>query len=131
MRLEFTKSTKRDALQRSKGRCEATGRVYGFKPRQRCNASLAYGVEFDHYPIRAADGGDNSLENCSAVCIRCHRWKTSKIDIPMVAKGKRVSDKFRGIAKSKSTFATSRDGRFKRRLDGQVLLREGASTRRK
>lgn len=123
MRLEFTKTTKREALSRSKGFCEATGRFYGFKPGERCNAPLAYGVEFDHYPVRAADGGSNLLENCSAVCVRCHRWKTGNVDIPGLAKSKRISDKRRGISKPRSVFETAREGRFKRRLDGRVVLR--------
>ena len=124
MRSEFAKPTKRAALRRAKGLCEACGLAYGFKRGQRCNAPLSYGVEFDHYPIRAADGGSSALENCVAVCIRCHRWKTHKIDLPEIAKGKRVADKFSGVSKAKSSFPTSRDGRYKRRLDGRTVTRQ-------
>ena len=123
MRSEFSKPTKRDALKRAKGLCEAKGSIYGFKGGQRCNAPLSYGVEFDHYPIRAVDGGGNGLENCVAVCIRCHRWKTHKIDLPQIAKSKRVADKFNGIARTRSDFPTARDGRYKRRLDGRTIER--------
>ena len=54
-RYEFSKATKRQALQRSAGLCEAVGAVYGLKPAERCNAPLAKGVEFDHYPAPATD----------------------------------------------------------------------------
>jgi len=96
-RSEFGKPVKREALKRSGGLCEAVGAVYGLEPGNRCNAPLSHGVEFDHYPVRAADGGEATLENCAAVCPTCHRHKTSKFDTPMAAKGKRVSDRHLGI----------------------------------
>lgn len=101
-RSEFTKATKRQALERSGGRCEAVGAVYGLNPGQRCNSDFARGKEFDHYPKRAADGGDNSLENCMCVCTQCHAFKTRTFDTPMAAKGKRVSDKHLGISTTTS-----------------------------
>lgn len=88
---------KRQALERSGGLCEAVGEVYGLTPGQRCNAPLTAGVEFDHYPAPATDKGTDTLENCVAACKTCHRYKTSTYDVPMQAKGKRVSDKHRGI----------------------------------
>lgn len=97
-RREFTKPTKREALKRSGGLCEGQGRIYGLS-NERCNAPLSYGVEYDHV-VLAANGGDNSLENCAAVCVRCHRWKTSNHDTPMAAKTLRQQDKARGIRKS-------------------------------
>lgn len=99
-RSEFTKPTKRHALKRSGFKCEATGILYGLKKGQRCNSELGKGIEYDHI-VRAADGGDNSLSNCAAVCIPCHRTKTSKFDVPQAAKTKRMSDKANGISRSK------------------------------
>jgi 5-methylcytosine-specific restriction endonuclease McrA len=96
-RYEFSKQTKREALQRSGKLCEAVGTVYGLPPGQRCNAPLDGGVEFDHYPAPATDKGSDTLENCVAACKTCHRFKTSSYDVPMQAKGKRVSDKHLGI----------------------------------
>jgi len=97
MRYEFTKATKRDALKRSGGLCEATGEVYGLEPGQRCNAPLSHGVEFDHYPTPATDKGSDTLDNCVSCCRTCHRFKTSRYDVPMQAKGKRIRDKHAGI----------------------------------
>lgn len=101
-RLEFGKPVKREALRRSGGLCEGVGPVYGLAAGQRCNAPLSHGVEFDHYPLRAADGGGNGLDNCVAACPTCHSFKTANFDTPMAAKGKRVSDKHLGIRKPSS-----------------------------
>lgn len=92
-RAEFKKPTKREALRRSGGLCEAVGTMYGLDEGQRCNASLGYGVEFDHV-ILDANSKDNSLENCAAVCVKCHKHKTRTHDIPKAAKTRRQEDKF-------------------------------------
>jgi len=121
-RLEFTRVTKREAYARSEGRCEATGRPYGFRARHRCGAPLGFGVEYDHYPIRAADGGPNTLDNCVAVCVKCHRWKTLRFHFPALAKDRRIQDKSRGI-NERYCFATNRNGPLKRKIDGTVVVR--------
>jgi len=99
-RNEFTKATKRAALARSEGRCEAVGAWYNLEPGCRCNAPLADGVEFDHI-VLDANSKDNSLENCAATCIPCHKFKSAKIDTPKAAKTLRQQDKARGIARPK------------------------------
>ena len=98
MRYEFSKPTKREALKRSGGLCEAIGERYGLEPGQRCNAPLAYGVEFDHYPVPATEKDSDGIENCVAACRKCHGYKTRSFDIPVQAKVKRVSDKRLGIS---------------------------------
>lgn len=95
-RREFSKKTQREAFQRSGFKCEAIGAMYGLPAGQRCNADLSYGVEYDHI-VLDANSKDNSLENCAAVCIKCHKWKTANHDIPMAAKTVRQQDKARGI----------------------------------
>jgi 5-methylcytosine-specific restriction endonuclease McrA len=122
-RAEFTKPTKRDALQRSGLLCEAVGAMYGLDPGRRCNAPLGYGVEFDHV-ILDANSKDNSLENCAAVCIKCHKWKTARHDTPLAAKTVRQRDKIRLGIKSRSTFPTSRAGKWKGKIGGGVVLRQ-------
>ena len=77
-RKEFTVKTKRIALARSKGRCEAEGIKYGLPPGVRCEAVLRAGdVEFDHLAENYLTQ-DNSEENCMAVCHVCHRYKTNR-----------------------------------------------------
>lgn len=100
---KFTKPTKRAALKRAKNQCEAVGIMYGLKPNTRCGTSLSHGVEFDHI-ILDANSKDNSLENCAAVCIPCHRFKTAKHDTPMAAKTVRIFDKANNIRGPKRGF---------------------------
>lgn len=103
-RREFTKKTQREALKRSGMKCEAVGAMYGLETGKRCEADLAYGVEFDHI-VLDANSKDNSLENCAAVCIKCHRWKTAKHDIPMAAKTVRMEDRAGIVEDHKAVFA--------------------------
>jgi 5-methylcytosine-specific restriction enzyme A len=96
-RKEFTRQTKREALERSRGECEAVGTDYNLAPDARCNFPFGLAVEYDHVDSSRNDG--NSLANCNAVCISCHAYKTAKIDSPKHAKIKRVSDKHHGITR--------------------------------
>lgn len=121
-RAEFTKDTKREALKRAKGVCEATGKFYGLMPGQRCSMPIATGVEFDHV-ILEANSHDNSLENCAAVCIPCHRFKTTKHDIPAAAKTVRQRDKDNGIRRRGRPMAGSKASGWKKRFDGTVERR--------
>lgn len=93
-RREFTSKTRKAALLRSGMRCEAVGVWYGLEAGTRCGANLAYGVEYDHI-ILDANSKDNSLENCAAVCVKCHRYKTDHHDTPTAAKT--VAQSFMGM----------------------------------
>lgn len=103
-RREFTKEIKRQALRRSGMRCEAVGKMYGFKPGQRCGVSLSVGIQYDHI-IADSIGGEPTLDNCAAVCMSCHGYKTRTVDTPRAAKTKRMSDKANGITRAKSSLA--------------------------
>ena len=46
--------------------------------------------QFDHYPIRHEDGGPTTGWNLTPRLISVHRKKTAEIDIPAIAKGKRI-----------------------------------------
>ncbi|MBS0257214.1 MAG: HNH endonuclease [Proteobacteria bacterium] len=94
-RTEFSRKTKQEALQRSGLRCEAAGTRYGFEEAQRCNCSLSLGVQYDH-AVPDALGGDNSLDNCLAICVQCHRFKTRN-DVKQIAKSNRQRDKASGV----------------------------------
>ena len=77
-RREFTAKTKRQALERSEGRCEAVGVMYGLRDGERCNALLEdTGAEYDHI-LECWLGGDNGIDNCAAVCPACHLRKSSR-----------------------------------------------------
>src|SRR6185312_14683265 len=93
-RREFGTTTRKDALKRSGYVCEAVGDWYGLPAGERCTANLGDGVEYDHL-ILDANSKDNSLENCRAVCPKCHRWKTTHRDTPTAAKT--VRQQFSGL----------------------------------
>ena len=98
-RTEFTKATRVARFKLCGGRCE--GMLDDGKGGQiRCDAVLVAGrVEYDHN-IADGLGGDNSLENCRAICSLCHRDKT-RIDIGAIAQAKRREAKAIGIKSDK------------------------------
>lgn len=118
MRNEFSRETRRQALQRSGQRCEASGLRYGLEEGQRCNCALSLGVQFDH-DVPDQLGGDNSLENCRAVCIQCHKIKT-RGDIQQIRKSDRARDKDNGTFKRSGSLSHPR---FKKCFDGSVVDR--------
>jgi 5-methylcytosine-specific restriction protein A len=98
MRREFSKQVKRDAFMRANGCCEA----------KNCGARLSVGkFHYDH-EIPDALGGEPTLENCVVLCIACHREKTSRNDIPAIAKTKRIRDRNIGIRKPRTIRAWRR-----------------------
>lgn len=96
-RKEFSRATKRAALERSNHKCEASGTHYGFEPGQRCNCNLSLGVQFDHV-LPCELGGDNSLSNCLAICVQCHKHKTRN-DIRQIRKSDRQRDRHTGVVR--------------------------------
>lgn len=100
-RYEFSKAVKKEALQRSGKKCEATGARYGYPDYHRCNRDLSISLEFDHYPLPAYQAGSNTLENCVACCRKCNQHAANNTDKPRVAKERRVQDKHSGIKRVK------------------------------
>lgn len=92
MRREFSKQVKRDAFVRASGKCEVPW----------CQARLSVGkFHYDHI-IADALGGEPTLENCAVICVACHKDKTKRHDIRIIAKTKRIQDKQRGIKKPRT-----------------------------
>lgn len=90
MRLEFSAKTKVQSFTRANGRCEC------------CGARLGPGnTEYDH-AIACELGGDNSESNCVVLCKTCHRLKTSKDDVPNIARAKRRQRRNAGIKKPRT-----------------------------
>lgn len=111
-RREFTKAVKVAAYERSQGHCEA------------CTARLEVGrFQYDHV-LAAALGGPPTLDNCKVLCTNCHGGKTGLEDIPIIAKSNRVRNKHIGAATRKQRkIPGSKGTRFKRKIDGTVVLR--------
>ena len=109
-RQEFSKSIKAAAALRANGDCEG------------CTRRLRSGdFHYDH-EIPDALGGEPTLENCRVLCRSCHSIKTTKSDVPRIAKAKRNYNKARGIKKP-SRFACARNSKWKKTVDGRVVLR--------
>jgi 5-methylcytosine-specific restriction enzyme A len=90
MRAEFSRATKLLAWRRARGHCE------------HCGALLAGKVpHYDHINPAAFDGGNN-LSNCQVLCVNCHDGKTSKQDVPAIAKSNRIRSRHAGIRKERT-----------------------------
>lgn len=93
MRREFSKRVRRDAFARAKGQCEGAPFAYD----GRCDVKLTIGKYHYDHDIPDGLGGEPTLENCVVLCIACHKDKTTKKDVPAIAKAKRISDRHIGI----------------------------------
>jgi hypothetical protein len=56
------------------------------------------------------------------LCKSCHFTKTRKGDVPAIAKAKR-RERNRFSIRKRSSFAASRDSKWKKKIDGSVVLR--------
>ena len=77
------------AFDRAKDHCEG------------CGAPLRVGrFHYDHI-VPDAMGGEPTLENCAVLCLSCHGEKTTKRDVPTIAKVKRIRAKHIGATRPK------------------------------
>jgi 5-methylcytosine-specific restriction protein A len=76
--------------------------------------------EFDHV-IPLIVGGENRESNLQFLCVPCHKAKT-RLDVKLKAKVARVRKRHLGLKKP-SKFACSRSSKFKKKIDGSVVLR--------
>lgn len=71
--------------------------------------------------IPLALGGDDNEANCAPAHRKCHAAKTAT-DKGQITKANRVRAKHLG-ARKRSSFATSRGGKFKQRIGGEIVRR--------
>jgi len=76
--------------------------------------------QYDH-AISLILGGENRESNLQFLCVPCHKAKT-RLDVKLKAKVARVRKRHLGLRKP-SKFACSRDSKFKKKIDGSVVLR--------
>lgn len=87
MRREFPAKIMLAAFERCKEHCE------------KCGVRLTVGrINYDHV-IPDAMGGKPILENCAVLCKNCHDDKTRRLDVPAIAKVKRIRAKHLGAHK--------------------------------
>lgn len=105
MRQEFSAKTKVEAFNRAGGNCES------------CGAKLFVGnTEYDHQ-IPCGLGGGNDLGNCIVLCRSCHRNKTSRDDVPRIAKAKRNHQHNAGVKRPRTITRW-------RRFNGDIVFAE-------
>lgn len=111
MRAEFTRKTRAKAFARADGCCE------------KCHAKLQTGRIEYHHEIEAALGGSNEVGNCLVLCRPCHGGITAGTSQPRIAKVKRIRDRHSGALTIRSSWACGRNSKFKKKINGQVVLR--------
>ena len=85
-----------------------------------CKNDRKKAYESDHI-IPLILGGEHRESNLQLLCVGCHQAKT-KLDVKLKAKVARVQKRHIGIKKP-SRFPGSRDSKFKKKIDGSVVLR--------
>lgn len=89
-RKEFPKSVKVAAIKRAMRN--------GILCCEQCGSMIKGSPEIDHV-IADGLGGENTLQNAAVLCAECHRNKTSKNDVPKIAKAKRLEARSLGVRK--------------------------------
>lgn len=121
-RNNFTTQTKRDAHTRSGGICECHLIPHVFKVA--CGCALGPGNTFYEHIDPDAISSRSDLNNCAVLTKTCWSLKTNRHDKPVVAKSNRVRDRANGIHSTVNRpLPFGLGDRFKKRMDGKVVLR--------
>ena len=84
------------------------------------------GEEWDvSHDIPLEAGGKDDESNWLVAHRKCHRVHTSTVDIPLIAKVKRIHQSHIGAKlKSKNPLPGSKGSKWKKKMDGSVVRRE-------
>jgi hypothetical protein len=83
------------------------------------------GQEWDvSHEIPLEAGGKDDSSNWFVAHRSCHRHHTAKVDMPLIAKVKRIRAKHMGIKTAKVTMPFGRNSKLKRKMDGTIVQRE-------
>lgn len=94
----------------------------------RCNACdrlLTPGTrwEIDHI-VPLALGGADTDDNLQVLCSPCHSEKTTRRDVPAIAKTERIRARHLGALRAHRPMPGGRKSPWKRTVDGRVVQRE-------
>jgi 5-methylcytosine-specific restriction endonuclease McrA len=90
-----------------------------------CKMKVVPGEEWDvSHEIPLEAGGADDAGNWLVAHRRCHRVHTATIDIPMIAKVKRIRARHMGAKQSRTPMPMGRGSKWKRKMDGTIVRRE-------
>jgi len=90
-----------------------------------CNLKVQSGEEWDvSHEIPLEIGGEDGGTNLRVAHRVCHRVHTSKVDIPRIAKTKRMKAKHLGAVRSKTPLPAGKWSKWKKKMDGSIVLRD-------
>lgn len=93
---------------------------------QLCGMKIAAGAGFDVDHITPLElGGEDDTPNFQVVCRPCHRIKTAQ-DVTAIRKAQRREARQIGARVSRNPLPGGRKSKWRKRLDGSVVLREGS-----
>lgn len=102
-RQEFSVRVKLDAFERCKKKCE------------RCGSILIPGKFRYNHRIPDALGGLPILDNCEVLCLGCDSEQTYTIDIPKIARSKRIRKSEAGVKRPRTMTRW-------RRFSGEIVI---------
>jgi 5-methylcytosine-specific restriction endonuclease McrA len=90
-----------------------------------CNMKVIPGEDWDvSHEIPLECGGADDESNWLVAHRKCHRVHTATVDMPKIAKVKRIHQRHIGAKKSKNPMPGGRFSKWKKRMDGSVVRRE-------
>ncbi|CAB4145829.1 HNHc domain containing protein [uncultured Caudovirales phage] len=91
-----------------------------------CSMKVMVSQEWDvSHEIPLGVGGADEMHNFKVAHRKCHRHHTSTVDIPIIAKIKRIRAKHIGAkTKSRSPMPMGKQSKWKRKMDGTVVKRD-------
>lgn len=90
-----------------------------------CKLRVDAGQEWEvSHEIPLENGGKDDISNWFVAHYKCHRVHTAKVDIPAIAKTKRIRDKHTGASMSKAPMPFGRKSEWKRKMDGTIVRRK-------